>query len=278
MLGGRKSPDGTIEIVLGENIWNWPKNIASKGLGCCSFRSLDYAARWQYVPELIGLPEKMKGDGVAGGGWPEKVQTIMLRYAPTVPYYQDTTGDFRLLEAMCASKRLPCVDYSGHCPHYSHGIAHCVNVAAASRDKDWVAILDNNYPDDRNLVWMGVSEFCKRWHGWSYGILAETPGKYDPGVGGGGYEGLIDSTGMLTFGLARAEPAEMSAVTLLGKASTVEDVLKAVGPEMVPAKPARPEPRGPLPIPPGLLAHPLVILGGVLIVAYLIGRRKAPPG
>lgn len=277
MRGGRKSPDGKVEIILGTNDFNWPRNIASKGLGCCSFRSLDYAARWQYVPELIGLPEKMRDDGIPGGGYPEKVERILERYGKDIPHYQDTTGEVRFLAAMCASKRMPCVDYSGHCPHYAHGIAHCVNVVACDLDNDWIAILDNNYPKDTEIVWMGLAEFRKRWHGWSYGILKETPGSYDRGQGGGGYEGYLDDSGQLTYGLIRTTAARLAPLTLDGKEVEADALLKLIGPEMVPAKPARPLPVGPGPALPDWLAHPLTWLGGGLVVAYLVSRRKASP-
>lgn len=199
---------------------------------------------------------------------------MMMKYGPGVPYYQDTTGDIRILSAMCASKRLPCVDYNGHCPHYHSGIAHCVNVAACDLAKDWIAVLDNNYPDDRNIVWMSVSEFRKRWHGWSYGILKETPGLYDRGTGGGGYEGEVDKSGQLTFGLVRATAAQMAPVTLDGQPSNVDKVLAIIGPEMVPAKPDKPAGPAMPKLDPAILTHPAVVIGAAALGVYLLRRKK----
>ena len=37
-----------------------PANVASKGSGCCTFRSAEWAAQWQHEPALYGLPEWMQ--------------------------------------------------------------------------------------------------------------------------------------------------------------------------------------------------------------------------
>jgi hypothetical protein len=47
--GGRVSPDGTVEVVCDLPESQRKRNIASKGLGRCVFRSIDYAARWPQV-------------------------------------------------------------------------------------------------------------------------------------------------------------------------------------------------------------------------------------
>src|SRR5579871_1529598 len=126
--GGRVSPDGAVELVCDLPASQRKKNIASKGLGCCVFRSIDYAAHWQQVPELYDLPEKMRDAGIAGGGYPEKVTRILQQLAPDVSYLQDTSGDPDILEAILKSGRLPCVTYNGHDCHYGEGtsIAHMV--------------------------------------------------------------------------------------------------------------------------------------------------------
>src|SRR5262249_21927697 len=55
-IGGNHTPDGQeIQIDLPPTLQQ--KNIASRGLGCCVFRSIDHAARWQDIPALQHMPE-----------------------------------------------------------------------------------------------------------------------------------------------------------------------------------------------------------------------------
>ena len=122
--GGRLSPDGAVALVCDLPATERKKNIASKGLGCCVFRSIEYAARWQHAPELYDLPEKMREAGIAGGGYPEKVTRILQQFGPDVSYLQDTSGDPEILEAILKTGRLPCITYNGHDCHYSGNIAH----------------------------------------------------------------------------------------------------------------------------------------------------------
>lgn len=171
------SPDGTVTSILGPHFHiDWPHNIASGGLGCCGFAVLDYAARWQGVEELVGLPQKMLKDHVPGGAYPSKVAQIVKRYAPDADWFQSEEKMDELLEALCKSKRMICVDYNGHDPHYSGSIAHCVNLIYFDRAADWVAVLDNNYPSETEVIWMDVGNFKKRWGGWVYALLAAVPG------------------------------------------------------------------------------------------------------
>lgn len=176
VIGGLDSPDGKTRAFVGQGDAAWPKNIASGGLGCCGFRVLDYAARLQHVPDLVDLPEKMRKAGIAGGAYPDKVDKIVARFAPEARYWQDESKDWDLLEAMFKSKRLVCSQYSGRDPHYHGTIAHCVNLACVDREAGWVAVYDNNYPSEKEIVWMGTKEFSERWNGWAYGLLAATPG------------------------------------------------------------------------------------------------------
>ncbi len=171
------SPDGQVTAIFGpEYKIDWPHNIASKGLGCCGYAVLDYAARWQNVKELIGLPERMRKDGVAGGAWPAKVEQVIARYASDCDWFQSEDRDEALVEALIRSKRMVCVDYSGSDPHYSGSVAHCVNLIYFDRGLDWVAVLDNNYPSAEEVIWMDVQNFRKRWRGWVYALLAAVPG------------------------------------------------------------------------------------------------------
>ena len=210
------SPDGKATAIFGDQYKiDWPHNIASKGLGCCGFAVLDYAARWQGMKELVGLPERMRKDGVAGGAWPAKVEQVITRYAPDCDWFQSEESAEAILEALVRSKRMPCVDYSGSDPHYSSPVAHCVNLIYFDRALDWVAVLDNNYPSSEEVIWMDVANFRRRWRGWAYALLAAVPGDVvtaqsaaQPSTSAAwsaGYEwrpvpGLPDQSGLFKFG------------------------------------------------------------------------------
>jgi hypothetical protein len=165
--GGRVSPDGAVEVVCDLPATERKKNIASKGLGCCVFRSIDYAARWQNVPQLYDLPEKMRDAGIAGGGYPDKVTRIIEPFAPGVPYIQDTSGDVDILEAILRTGRLPCITYNGHDCHYGMhtSIAHMVCLPYFDRATGWACVSDNNFPAESSFVWMSTDELAKRWKG-----------------------------------------------------------------------------------------------------------------
>jgi len=180
--GGLSSPDGTVSVVCDLPESQRKKNIASKGLGCCVFRSIDYAARWQQVPELYDLPEQLVKAGIPGGGYPQKVDEVMRRFAPDAGYLNDTSGDPAILEAILATGRMPCVTYNGHDCHYGMGqsIAHMVSLPYFDRATGWACVSDNNFPEEGRFVWMSTDEFLKRWKGgggggWVCALLAPPP-------------------------------------------------------------------------------------------------------
>ena len=117
-------------------------NIASKGLGCCVFRSCNYAGLAQNISELIDLPERMKADGVEGGGWPEKLDRILAQYAPGVKYIQVQNGDWSLVKLALKTGRLPCITY---------GSAHMVNIACLENGVG--CFRDNNFTAADELRW-----------------------------------------------------------------------------------------------------------------------------
>lgn len=177
--GGRTSPDGRVEVVCDLPASQRKKNIASKGLGCCVFRSIDYAARWQQVPQLYDLPEQLVRAGIPGGGYPQKVDEIMQRFAPGADYLQDTSGDPALLEAILQSGRMPCITYNGHDCHYQGRIAHMVCLPYFDRESGWACVSDNNFPGEDELVWQAPEELLQRWKGggggWVIALLAPPP-------------------------------------------------------------------------------------------------------
>jgi len=234
VLGGIVSPDGQTHSVLWVDSIEWPHNIASAGLGCCSFRALDYCARLQDEPALVGLPEKMVHDHIPGGGYPEKVDRIIAKYAPAAHYWNDTSGDVRILAAAWRSQRPVCIDYSGHDPHYQGSIAHCVTLIAYDPEHDWTAILDNNFPRTDQIVWMSRRGLKQRWHGWNYGLLKPQHGYVAGKTTYETYEGEEHWAGGRDFGLVRPTRMDVSKLVIDGKPATVDDLLSMIGGEMVP--------------------------------------------
>lgn len=179
-VGGPVSPDNTVKIVVGIDEIQRARNISSRGLGCCGSRSLEYAARLVGVSQLYDLPEMMRRDGISGGDNQQTIDRKMKKYAPDVPYFQDTGSTLDIIEALCSTQRVACVGYGGHDPHYSGHVDHCVCVVACDQAHDWVAILDNNYPELDQIVWMGCREFTSRWQEclgrWVYSLLVSRPG------------------------------------------------------------------------------------------------------
>lgn len=181
-LGTYTSPDGKYTVSVALPPAERKANIASRGLGCCVFRSIDHAARWQNVPQLRGFPEWMKENGVPGGGYPSKVdQLIPLiskdRNLPAPKYVQYEGGDYEIIRRILESGRMACVTYNGHDPFYGLNatIAHMVNVVFANAE--WVAVFDNNHVGD--LMWMSPPEFMKRFtsggYGWAVCLLNGPP-------------------------------------------------------------------------------------------------------
>lgn len=178
--GGPTSPDGKASVVCDLPASERKKNIPSKGLGCCVFRSIEYAARWQQVPELYDLPEQMVKAGIAGGGWPEKATQVVHKFAPNAQFVQDTSGDPEILEAILKSGRLPCITYSGRDGvHYSGSIAHMVCLPYFDRATNWACVSDNNYIGENQFLWMTCEELVTRWKGqgggWVFALLAAPP-------------------------------------------------------------------------------------------------------
>lgn len=235
-LGSVVSPDGLTHSVLWMDAIEWPHNIASRGLGCCGFRALEYCARLQGVDALIDWPEQMRHDGIAGGAYPQKVDSILARYAKDVSYWQDCSKSHALLAASIQSQRGVAIDYCGHDPHYGGRIAHCVTLVAFDEASDWAAILDNNYPALDQIVWMSVAEFDQRWGGWAYGLLASTPGYCNKKGSTEQWEFFAGTDGVTNYGLEIKQAPFPPYCRLDGADSTPESILDRIGPAMMPIK------------------------------------------
>lgn len=176
-LGGKTSPDGTVEITCDLPASEKKHNVGGRdGAGLCVFTSIEYCARWANEERLFDLQEKMRHE--RGGGWPAKVDDVLARYGAGVEYLQYEGNDPAVLRAAIASGLMCGVTYNGHDPHYNQSIAHMVSLCHL--DDRWACITDNNFPGDNQFVWMSPGEFYRRWKGggssgWAVVLLNPPP-------------------------------------------------------------------------------------------------------
>jgi hypothetical protein len=164
-IGGKTSPDGKEEILCDlpgsehlKNTGGMGRGGPGTGAGLCVFTSIEHAGRYQNEPGLIGLQKKMTNE--PGGGYPDKVDAMLAKYAPKVVYVQYTGKDVSLLKLAMKTSRMVSVTY-GYSPRYGGPIAHMVNLVHLT-DK-WAAVLDNNFPGENAYEWMPPDEFYRRW-------------------------------------------------------------------------------------------------------------------
>jgi hypothetical protein len=183
-VGGKLAPDGKteIQIDLPGNLHR--RNTASRGLGLCVFTSIHHAALWQDIPLLQEFPKYLIDKGIPGGGYPDKVSSLIARIAkekgvPEPDYIQVEGHDLEILKLACRTGRMPCVTYS-FSPTGRYGgqrIAHMVNIAHG--DDAFFAVLDNNFPGAAAYEWMSPDEFRRTYtggrSGWSVVFLSPGP-------------------------------------------------------------------------------------------------------
>ena len=154
-----------------------PKREPGKGSGLCVFTALAHAARLQNERPLFDFQDKMTHE--PGGGYPDKVDAMLKKYAPGVQYLQYEGNDPSILVAALKSGRMPGVTYDGRDDHYQgRRISHMVNLACYDEDSDQAAIIDNNFPTTH--AWMSCRDFLDRWRGnqrnaWAVILLAPKP-------------------------------------------------------------------------------------------------------
>lgn len=164
-VGGTMAPDGKTEIQIDLPADQHLRNKGgSDGAGLCVFTSIEHAARWANVKQLIGFRDWMRR--YPGGGYPDKVtakinQICKERGLPVPDYIQIQGRDLELLKAALQNGRLVSVTYS-RSPTGRYGgatIAHMVNLVHA--DTRHFAVLDNNYPGVDKYEWMTPQEFVR---------------------------------------------------------------------------------------------------------------------
>lgn len=183
-VGGRVAPDGKTEIQVDLPSSLHQRNINSVGLGCCVFRSIDHAARWQNIPALIGFPEWMVSRGIPGGGYPGKVDDLIPKIAadrglPVPDYLQVEGTDLEILKLATRTGRMVSSTYSVSPTGRYDGrkIDHMVNTPHA--DDANFAILDNNYIGDNAYEWLSPAEYLRSYalggRGWAVILLGPPP-------------------------------------------------------------------------------------------------------
>jgi hypothetical protein len=155
------------------------KNVGGRdGLGLCVFTSIGHAARYQDEHRLWDFQKNMQQE--PGGGWPEKVDSMIAKYGKGTLYLQYEGRDPSILEAALKTGRMPAITYDGRDMHYQgQHVEHMVNLVHL--DKTLACILDNNFIGENELVWMSREEFLSRWyggqgrHGWAVILLSASP-------------------------------------------------------------------------------------------------------
>lgn len=160
----------SIDLPDHQHVKNFGAPADQKGL--CVFASMDMAARWHNIRQLVGVVQKVR----EGGGWPEKVDQVIASIDPNIKYEQYEGADPAFLERGIRSGAPVCVTY-GYGERYGmQTIAHMVLLVHI--DSRYAAIVDNNFPG--NWEWMSRDEFLRRWvhpsgKGWAYYFLHSPP-------------------------------------------------------------------------------------------------------
>lgn len=150
-------------------------NVGGKdGAGLCVFTSIEYCARFQNEKRLWDLQKQMRQE--PGGGYPEKVDAMIKKYAPGTPYLQYQGNDPTFLEEVLKTGRAVAVTYNGRDPRYhNQKIAHMVTLVHL--DDKYACILDNNF--EKEYYWMPRKDFLDRWkggqEGWAVALLYPPP-------------------------------------------------------------------------------------------------------
>ncbi len=159
------APDGTfaaIDLPAGRHV----RNVGSQvdRLGLCVFTSVQQAADWHNVPQLLGFQRWMAKR--PGGGYPEKLDRELMAYCaaqaqPTPAYVQHVGGDEAFLDLAVKTGRMVSITYAGADGFYPGPVLHMVNLAHLDAERG--AVIDNNRPG--LWVWMTRRQLLNRWRG-----------------------------------------------------------------------------------------------------------------
>lgn len=142
-----------------------PRNVGgTDGAGLCVFTSIQYSAHWQGERRLYRFQEQMRAE--KGGGWPDKVDAMIKKYAPGVKYIQYRGKDPAILELALRTGRAPAVTWQGN---------HMLSLVHL--DAERAAVVDNNAPG--TVQWLSRTAFLGKWtqgsSGWAVVLLAPSP-------------------------------------------------------------------------------------------------------
>lgn len=159
------APDGThaaIDLPAARHVRNAGSRI--DGLGLCVFTSVQQAADWHNVPQLLGFQRWMSKR--PGGGHPEKLDRELAAYCasqgrPTPAYVQHVGGDEAFLDLAVKTGRMASITYAGADGFYPGPVLHMVNLAHLDAERG--AVIDNNRPGV--WVWMSRTQLLNRWRG-----------------------------------------------------------------------------------------------------------------
>lgn len=176
-VGGPEHNGKTVNCDLPKELHLKNKG-GSDGAGLCVFTSLDMAAQWSNVPEIIGFRDYMTK--FPGGGYPEKVSKYIKKLSTERGHElvegrdwgQFTDADDYKLDKILTTGRMAGITY-GYSPRYGSNVAHMVDLVMI--DNDTAAILDNNFPG--TIEWMDRKEFVRRWKimGGGWGVWFNAP-------------------------------------------------------------------------------------------------------
>ncbi len=181
--GGPIGPDGRTQVACDIPAPLRQENVGGRdGAGLCVFTSIEHSARYQNERRLWNFQKQMTQE--PGGGYPDKVDAMIAKYAPGTRYIQHVNGDLEFLYAAIRTGRPPDVTYAGMDMHYGKNrkVAHMVTLVhldPPSKSPRLACVLDNNYIGANQLVWMTADEFKTRWlamgGGWAVVLLAPPP-------------------------------------------------------------------------------------------------------
>jgi hypothetical protein len=148
--------------------------VGTNGMGLCVWASTQMMSNYLNTEELAGLFRFMQTQ--PGGGWPERVDEVMAKFAPDRKYRQYLGPDLAFVQEGIDSGRPVAVTYGYGELYGNQTIAHMVLCVAL--DSERAAILDNNDPG--HIWWMPREEFKRRFGwprgaGWAWYILAPPP-------------------------------------------------------------------------------------------------------
>lgn len=148
--------------------------VGTDGAGLCVWASTQMMANYLNTRELRGVFAYMQTQ--RGGGWPERVDAVMKKFAPGVKYRQYLGPDLDFVQEGIDSGRPVCVTYGYGELYGMRTIAHMV--LCVYLDDQLAAVLDNNDPE--HLWWMPRDEFKRRFghpggQGWAWYTLSPPP-------------------------------------------------------------------------------------------------------